>query len=483
MGSFFRKNALIGAAEIICRLPLIFTVGYLARSIGTANFGNWALIVAFQVFVAGLAGLGLSSSLSRFVPSSKLEDAAAYLRYAFVLCCGPILIALVLAYVLRAPIGRSIGIRTDLYWLLPMAVLMAGGSVADGFFDAYFKARMAVVRQVCFIVARTSIEVVAVVLVFVVTLPSLHDVSSRLAAYVGAVVIGKIAIYPWLLVGMTKGGSLPPLDRRRAFLKYGLPMVPTVLVIWLISQSDRLVLIHFVSKSELGVYAFAASLASYTVYLGYAVFPLLLPGASKLYDAGDTAGVQALFRYCQNLFVMLWAAGMACLALWSADVIAWTGGPAFAGAGPILLILCFSVGIERVLGIYQFSFHLVKRTDLIFWLNAANAAMLIAGLWVTGATSGITYAPWAVVIVTLVFNVIRYSVARRYLHIAMEYMLIVRVGAVVALTALLARYGVTWGVDVRLAISAAIIASVGLYVLRRRADPASEALVRVGISI
>ena len=70
MDSFFRKNALIGLAEIVCRLPLVFTVGYLARSVGTEIFGNWALILAFQVFIVGIAGLGLSSSLSRYVPAA-----------------------------------------------------------------------------------------------------------------------------------------------------------------------------------------------------------------------------------------------------------------------------------------------------------------------------------------------------------------------------------------------------------------------------
>ena len=102
-------------------------------------------------------------------------------------------------------------------------------------------------------------------------------------------------------------------------------MVPTVLAIWLVSQSDKLVS-HLVAKSDLGVYAFGASLATYTAFLGYAVYPLLLPGASKLYDDGNKLGVRALFRNSQRLFVPLWAGAMTCLALWSGDIIAWTGG-------------------------------------------------------------------------------------------------------------------------------------------------------------
>jgi O-antigen/teichoic acid export membrane protein len=476
MDSFFRKNALIGLAELLCRLPLVFTVGYLARSVGAEIFGNWALILAFQVFVVGVAGLGLSSSLSRYGPAAQSGEAAAYLRYAFVLGLAVILAVGVLTFALRAPIGRLLGLKLELYWLLPVAVLLAAGSVADSFLDAFLKARMAVGRQICFVVARTLVEVIAVALVFVLWSPHLDDAPLRLAAYVGAVVIGKLAIYPGLLFGMAKGDWLPPPDRRREFLRYGLPLVPTLLAVWLVSQSDRLVLNHFVAKSDLGVYAFGASLASYMVFLGYAVYPLLLPGASKLHDGGDTAGVQALFQDAQRLFMLLWAGGMACLALWSAKIIAWTGGSAFAGAGRVFLILCFAVGLEQLMGIYQYVFHLVKRTDLILWLNLGYAAIMMTGLAIAGFTSGIALAPWAVLAAALIFNVLRYRLALRHLFLPIAGTLVPKVAALAVLTALLARYAADWNEGLRLAITAAVVLSLAAYTLRRKTDPGADRL-------
>ena len=468
MYPFFRKNALIGVAEILCRLPLIFTVGYLARSVGADNFGNWALIVTFQVFIVGIAGLGLSSSLSRFVPACNLGEAAAYFKCALLLCFGLIVLMGALTFVLKAPIGKLLGVKMELYWLLPMAVLMAAGSVADGLLDAFFKARMAIGRQISFIAARTLIEVVAVVLVFVVTLPSLDEAPLRLAAYVSAVVLGKLAIYPGLLSGMARGDWLPPPDRRREFLKYGLPMVPTLLAVWLVSQSDRLVLSHFVAKSDLGVYAFGATLATYMVFLGYAVYPLLLPEASRLHDRGNTAGILALFQGAQRLFMLLWAGGMTCLALWSVNIISWTGGNAFAGAGPVLLILCFAVGVDQLLGIYQYVFHLVKRTDLILWLHLGYAAIMIGSLAIAGFTSGIALAPWAVLAATLIFNVLRYRIALRYVFLPMPGMLVMQVTALAVLTALLARYAAEWNELVRLAITAVVGVWLASYAMRHR---------------
>ena len=471
MDSFFRKTALIGVAEIFCRVPLIFTVGYLARNIGAENFGNWTLILALQVFIVGFASLGLSPALSRYAPACRPGEAAAYLRYAFVLCLAPIVVAAVLSFVLRAPIGNLLGIKMELHWLVPMAVLLAAGSVADSLLDAFFKARMAVGRQICFVAARTLIEVIAVVLVFVSASPSLDEAPSRLAAYVGVVVLGKLVIYPALLSGMTKGDWLPQPDRRREFLTYGLPMVPTLLAVWLVSQSDRLVLSHFVAKSDLGVYAFGASLATYMVFLGYAVYPLLMPGASRLHDGGNIAGVQSLFQSSQRLFMLLWAGGMTCLALWSADIISWTGGDAFAGAGKILLVLSFAVGLEQLMGIYQFVFHLVKRTDLILWLEIAYATIVIGSLAIAGIMSGIAWAPWAILAATLIFNVLRYRIALRYVFLPVSSMLVMQVVALAVLTALLAHFAADWNVFLRLAITAVVVLSLASITLRRMADP------------
>ena len=476
MTSFYRYNAAIGLAEIACRLPLVFTVGYLARSVGTEIFGNWALVLAFQVFVVGVAGLGLSSSLSRFIPASNSNEAAASLRFAWLVTLAPLIALGVLAVLFRAPVGKLLGVKADLYWLIPLGALLAGGSVTDGLLDAYFKARMTVGRQIIFVISRTFVEVFAVGWVFVLTPPFLNGPMSLLTAYVASVVIARMLIYPWILVGMGGGRILPIQSRRRELLFYGLPMVPSVLAVWLASQSDRLVLSHFVSKSELGVYAFGASLAAYMVFLGYAVYPLLLPAASKLYDEGNKAAVGVFFRDAQNVFVHLWGGAMACLALWAHQLIMWTGGHAFASAAPIFLILCFAFGLEQLMGIYQYVFHLVKRTDLILWLNLAYAGTMVVALAIVGVTSDISWAPWAVLSATTIFSLVRYTVALTYLPIPAAQTLSAKIAAVAILTVILARYTAEWNDVLRVGATILVAICFVTYVLKRKANSATSAV-------
>ena len=229
---------------------------------------------------------------------------------------------------------------------------------------------------------------------------------------------------------------MPPPDRRREFLKYGLPMVPTVLAVWLVSQSDRLVLSHFIAKSDLGVYAFGASLATYMVFLGYAVYPLLLPGASKLHDGGDKAGVQALFQRCARAFhdpvggrhvrsrVVVHQDhlldGRQCFR--QRRRRAGASDPVFcrrSRAADGHLSICVSFGEANR------SYSVAK---------SRLCAIIIISLAIAGFTSGIVLAPWAVLVATLIFNVLRYRIALRYMFIPVPGMLVAKVVALAVLT-------------------------------------------------
>ncbi len=417
MTSFFRKNSLIGLAEILCRLPLILTVGYLAASVGPGVFGNWALILAFQAFIASIGGLGLSSSLSRLASVCDSATAKGYLHFAALLCMGVVVLAGICVILLRQPLGALLGVAPDLRDLLPISVLICAGAVGDGLLDAFFKAREAVKRQISFIFTRSLAEVVAVWLVFVAGWPIAGAPFQQLQAYILVLLCFKLLVYPWLLSGMDRS-CWPSPESRQAFLHYGLPLVPSVVVIWFVGQGDRLVLSHFIEKHELGIYAFGASLAAYMVFLGYAVYPLLLPRASRLYEKGEFATIRDLFVDSQRLFLLILIAAMSILSLGAREAIAWTAGSGFAGAERVLVILGFAVCIEQLMGIYQYIFHLVRRTDWILWLNIIYAVVLFIVLSGVAYYYGAAYAPWAVLGVTVAFNVFRYFVAQRFMQIA-----------------------------------------------------------------
>lgn len=457
MTDFFRKNAVLGAAEILCRIPLIFTAGYLARAVGTEAYGNWALILVFQGFVAAIAGLGMANSVTRFAPTSSQELARGYLLRS--LCAAAMMIGLLLAliWLAQSEIAAILGISAQVEWLLPLTSLLAASACIEGLLDAYFKSMEHIRLQIAFLLIRTGAEVAIVVGILWIYASHVETGAyALLGIYAVSVVAAKIAGY-LILVQPGRGHAATPLPAQwRSFLRYGLPLVPVVMISWVTMQGDRLILGHLVDKHWLGIYAFGASLAYYLSLLGYAVYPLLLPRSSRMHDNNQTADVRKLFVESQYVLLALLAAALATIFLFAHEIVIYTAGPDFAESAPILVVLSISVAIEQVFGIYQYAFHLVKKTHWILWLNLCYAAMIVTCAYAAARAGGVAWIPWAIVAATAAFNLIRYLISRRFIALEMPVRLICGLAIAILLALALRSIASEAGVLLRLGLVAAV---------------------------
>jgi hypothetical protein len=97
--------------------------------------------------------------------------------------------------------------------------------------------------------------------------------------------------------------------------------------------------------------------------------------------------------------------------------------------------------------------------------------MMIGSLAIAGYTSGIALAPWAVLAATLLFNMLRYRIALRYVRIPLPNFLAAQVILLAVWTALLARYAADLNVSLRSAITAAAVLLLAGYTFRHRPLP------------
>ncbi len=465
-GGFFRKNLIIGGAEILCRLPLIFTLGYLARSVGPNVYGTWTLLLVVQNLAANLGSMGLSSSLSRFSPAAEPARAHAYIRLAMMVGGMAMAGILSLGILLHAPLGSLLGIPPDFRWLMPVALLMAAGSVADGYLDAYFKAREKVPQQVGYLLTRTAAEIMAVAGVFTTGL--FADAGKALAAYVTVVLAVKLAVYPILLRQRGPAYVALPQDEKSAFLQYGYAMLPSLLVVWLTSQADRLVLGRLVSPSELGVYGFSATLASYLVFLGYAAMALFLPRASRLYDERRRQELQRLFAHSQIVYLGIMTAAMVLVALFAREILLLTAGAPFTTAPMILIVLCLAVCMDQLLGIHQYVFHLVKKPQWVFRVNLLQGTLIALLVSFFTLAGGFPWAPWGVLTAVALTNLTRYRLAMRMLYLPMPTVVLIGLPLLLAMTCALTLLSIRLSLENRAWVAICLLSSIGVVALRWR---------------
>jgi O-antigen/teichoic acid export membrane protein len=411
--SFAKKNIVVGMTEIIGRLPLLLTVGLLARSVGPEVYGSWAVILVYQALVAAITCLGLDSSLSRLATVADPAFARAYLALAIRTCAVALLPAAVFTVVLGSFLIPLLGVPEVMRHLLSASILLAALTTAEGLLSAYFKAREDARRYAAFVFVRSSVDIIAVLIVFVLAPPT--EAVSQLWHYIFLVFGLKAVGYAVLgLVGAPPSAHVPA-KQQHEFLRYGLPMIPAVLLSWFALQGDRLLLAHLTDAAALGVYAFGASLASYLVYVGYAVYPLMLTRSCQLYDAGNLVALKQLFSSYQIVMLAAYVAALGLIVPFARDGVVWLAGHEFESAAPMVVVLGVAVCVDRVFGVYQYIFYLVRRPSWILWLSLLNATLMALAIVAAVELSGIKAVPLAMLNTTVLYNGIRLAVTRWYL--------------------------------------------------------------------
>jgi O-antigen/teichoic acid export membrane protein len=418
---FFRKNTILGVSEILGRIPLIFTAGYVARSLGPPVYANWALVVTYAGLLLSIVTLGMPVSLSRLASVATPSRARGYLRLALRLSVVAMAPVALLTLILLPWLTRAIGLTESLDWLLLLGCLLAAVNGLETLLDAFFKARELVARQSTFVFVRSCIEVASILLVFsgTVHVRGLNG-AKQLILYVAFTTALKLIVYPVLVLFRAPATETPPRSERSTFIRYGLPMIPAGLVVFLTAQGDRLLLGHLFAKKELGIYAFGAAIASYMAYLGYAINPLLLPRASTLHDAGDLHAVRQLFDQSQRVYLTLYVIAVSGLVLFSREIIQITAGKAYLDSQVVLIVLGSAVGLEALLGIFQWVFHLARRPTYVLWFNVAYMAVNIVGVIVAASFGGPSAVAGTIFGTVVVLNIVRYAIARRMLPVRLE---------------------------------------------------------------
>ena len=134
-----RNNYLLSLGEILSRIPMIFTIGYLAKSVGPEAFGAWSLILVVQTLMTSIGAAGFASALIRFGPNAEKNIAYEYIILSIKRSAIFLGIISLLVYFFHDNIGAFLNINPEYRWLLMATSIMTIGTIVDGHLDKYFK--------------------------------------------------------------------------------------------------------------------------------------------------------------------------------------------------------------------------------------------------------------------------------------------------------------------------------------------------------
>jgi O-antigen/teichoic acid export membrane protein len=430
--SNFKNNYLLSMGEILSRIPMIFTIGFLAKSVGPEAFGAWSLILVVQTLMTSIGGAGLASALIRFGPNAEKNIAYEYIILSIKRSAIFLGIISILVYFFYDNIGAFLNINPEYRWLLMATSIMTIGSILDGHLDKYFKARLLIYKQITYVFSRTIAEVVAVISVFY--LMNFSHASKAIFLYIVIVISIKLLIYPWLFIQKNAGiKNRIELDNKNTFLNFAYLLIPSILLAWLIVQIDRIILGWMLSPIELGIYAFSATLASYIVFISYSIMPLFQSHSAIYYDKGEFQLLRNLFEIWQYIFLSVTTIIMLILIFFSQEILFLTAGLEYSKMPHILILLCAAVSLDQFFTQYQIIFNLAKKPKYSTLVHAIKLIILAILIPIFVFFFGIDGAAVGIIASVLIVNLFRYKIATKLVEIKLTLFLKITLISVISL--------------------------------------------------
>ena len=187
---------------------------------------------------------------------------------------------------------------------------------------------------------------------------------------------GTLIVYA-ALIGYRREQLGLQFDRSllREMNRFGVPLIPTALFLWVTNFSDRLFLVRLADTTEVGLYSVGVRIASAMVLL-LTAFRLAWPAFA--YSIEDEREARRTYAFVLTYLVLVttWVAtGLALLSPWIVD---WIAAPAFAESsrvvGPLAFAaVAFGAYIVVVIGVGR-----ARRTQFNWVVTGAAAGVNVA---------------------------------------------------------------------------------------------------------
>lgn len=188
-----------------------------------------------------------------------------------------------------------------------------------------------------------------------------------------------------------------PAERRRQ-LSYGLPLIATFALAWVVSGSDRLLLVWLMDEEAVGIYSAGYDLAFQSITLllsiiNTAAFPL----AVKALEHGGVEQARDQLAHNGELIVFVALAGGASIAVLAPSILAiFVGEPFRPGAQNILPVVAVASALAGIKAYhFDIAFHLGERSRILVVISGFAAVtnvvlnLALIPLW------GVVGAAWA----------------------------------------------------------------------------------------
>ncbi|HXG76744.1 MAG TPA: oligosaccharide flippase family protein [Gaiellaceae bacterium] len=365
-----RHSAVYGLGGLVSRILAVLLLPLYTRYLSPSDYGKVETLIALTTVTGIALRMGITSAFFRFYFDSPApERRRVVLRTSFWFTMGMATAGLLAGLALAGPISTALfGSSADAELVAAAFVgLWAGMNYEQ--LTSLFRVEE---RSTAFVSASLAnvLLTIGATLLLVVVLEQ-----GPIGVIVGNFT-GTLLVYAALL-GYRREQLGLQFDRGllREMNRFGVPLVPTALFLWVTNFSDRFFLVKLADTAEVGLYSVGVRIASAMVLL-LTAFRLAWPAFA--YSIEDDREARRTYGFVLTYLVFLttWVAtGLALLSPWLVD---WIAAPAFASASRVVGPLAFAAVAFGAYIVVAIGVGRARRTQFNWVVTGAAALVNVA---------------------------------------------------------------------------------------------------------
>jgi O-antigen/teichoic acid export membrane protein len=364
-----KHSAIYGLGGLVSRILAVLLLPLYTRFLSPSDYGKVETLIALTTVIGIVLRFGIHSAFFRFYFDSS--DPAARLRVvrtSFWFTMVMATIGMVLGVLLAGPISDGLFGTADDSKLVAAAFVGLWAGMNYEQITSLFRVEE---RSVAFVSA-------SLMNIFLTVGATLLLVVAFDEGPIGVIVgnfTGTLAVYVVLVLYRRDQVGLE-FDRGllREMNRFGIPLVPTALFLWVTNFSDRLFLVHLADTTEVGLYSVGVRIASAMVLM-LTAFRLAWPAFA--YSIDDDGEARRTYAYVLTYVTLVTTWVATALALLSPWIVQWIAAPAFEESSRVVGPLAFSAVAFAGYIVVAIGVGRAKRTQFNWVVTGAAAAVNI----------------------------------------------------------------------------------------------------------
>jgi O-antigen/teichoic acid export membrane protein len=329
-----KHSVIYGLGGLVSRILAVLLLPLYTHYLSTSDYGKIETLVALVTVLAILLQLGISSAFFRYYFDAEDDTGRRLvLRTSFWFTMTMATLGLVVLLAFAAPIAGWLFGDADAANLVRASAVALWAQMNYGQLTNLFRVEE---RSVAFVLASLSNVVLTVgaTLLLVVVLDE-GPIGVVVGNFTGTLLVYLVLLgYRREQLGLQV--SWPLLRRMNHF---GLPLVPSALLLWVTNFSDRFFLVKLTDTSEVGLYSVGVRIASAMVLL-LTAFRMAWPAFAYSIKSDDEARRTYAWVLTYLIVLSTWIA--TALTLLSPWLVAWLTAPQFQSASRVVGPLAFA---------------------------------------------------------------------------------------------------------------------------------------------